>query len=214
MVQEKPCAANSGPRSTASRPDKSGLRGGVRCAARARAALASWPGRGPDRTGCRIPAPLARAGAPAWAWAGRTRHSLVLTFIALGRRRARMPKREGYTQPSLREPGLHGSQSSTLRPAVGLFRKAVGHTRSGLHAERGVCCNGMCHGLARAERPARQEDVAAARMARVLCPAHVRLEILIPRKARLGRPASVPLHAREHRSALKFSVPVASASPI
>jgi hypothetical protein len=181
-----------------------------------RAPVRRWRlGPAGDRTGpgvvfeCRIPAPLARAGAPAWA--GRTRNSLVL---ALGRRRARMPKREGYTQPSLREPGLHGSQSSTLRPAVGLFRKAVGHTRSGLHAERGVCGNGMCHGLARAERPARQEDVAAARMARVLCPAHVRLEILIPRKARLGRPASVPLHARAHRSALKFSVPVASASPI
>lgn len=136
------------------------------------------------------------------------------SYLALGRRRARMPKREGYTQPSLRGPGLRGSQSSTLRPAVGLFRKAVGRTRSGHHAERGVCCNGMCHGLARAERPARQEHVAAARMARVLCPAHVRLEILIPRKARLGRPASVPLHAPAHRSALELSVPVASASPI
>ena len=188
-----------------------------------RAPVRRWRlGPAGDRTGpgvvfeCRIPAPLARAGAPAWA-SGRGTNPEFVGFrkiLALGRRRARMPKREGYTQPSLREPGLHGSQSSTLRPAVGLFRKAVGHTRSGLHAERGVCCNGMCHGLARAERPARQEDVAAARMARVLCPAHVRLEILIPRKARLGRPASVPLHAPAHRCALELSVPVASASPI
>lgn len=201
------CRANSLFGTTASRPEKHS----VGTCAVLRAPVRRWRlGPAGDRTGPGVVFLRRWRGGGAGV-GGTNRNSF---FSVLGRRRARMPKREGYTQPSRREPGLRGSQSSTLRPAVGLFRKAVGHTRSGLHAERGVCCNGMCHGLARAERPARHKDVAAPRMARVLCPAHVRLEILIPRKARLGRPASVPLHAPAHRSALKFSVPVASASPI